>query len=90
MDGDPDNQHRPYDCQGKLIKVGDSVLAPFAKGGAGDGAYIFFGTVVAIEEPTHRGYGYWTRKLKLRGKRRFETRDQTVTHNYPANCLLAP
>jgi hypothetical protein len=54
----------PYDRYGILITVGTEIYFPTAKGGAGNGPAIRRGTVTAIEAESHRGYGYWTRRLR--------------------------
>jgi hypothetical protein len=77
------NTHPAKDMNGLDLSIGDRLYYPMAKGGAGNGACIKEGAVEKIEEPTHRGYGYWTRKLKIRD---YES-NKIVTHNYPANCL---
>jgi hypothetical protein len=73
------------DMDGSLISVGDVILYPIAKGGAGNGACICRGTVVEIaKECTHRGYGYYTRYLKIKPK----SGGKVFTHNYPNNCMV--
>lgn len=73
------------DMDGNSLNVGDTVLYPVAKGGAGNGACICWGIVVEIaKEATHRGYGYYTRALKIRPKKG----GKIFTHNYPENCML--
>lgn len=75
---------QPQDMDGQPIAVGATILAPFGKGGAGNGAYMRRATVVKILPPDHRGYGYWTRTLKLKAL----DDGKTVRHLYPKNCLL--
>jgi hypothetical protein len=71
------------DQRGEKIVVGSKILYPMTKGGAGNAACIKEGKVEGIEQPTHRGYGYWTRKLKIRDN----VSKKLITHNYPANCI---
>lgn len=73
----------PVDMDGQPITVGCTVLAPWKSGGAGDGACIKRMVVVSIENPEHRGYGYYTRTLKLRGQD-----GKKQSHFYPSNCLV--
>ena len=75
---------QPVDMDGQPIAVGATILAPFAKGGAGSGAHMRRATVVEIGEPEHRGYGYWTRLLKLRAL----DDGKAIRHLYPKNCLV--
>jgi hypothetical protein len=75
---------QPVDMDGQPITVGTTILAPFAKGGAGSGAHMRRATVVEIGEPEHRGYGYWTRLLKLRAL----DDGKAIRHLYPKNCLV--
>jgi hypothetical protein len=69
---------------GTLITVGTELYFPTAAGGAGNGPAIRRGVVAAIEEPSHRGYGYWTRRLKIRKA----DDGKIATMPYPANCLV--
>lgn len=76
------NRNEPAkDKFGNEIKVGDTLLCPIA--GGVSGAKIIFGTVTKIAEPSHRGYGWWTRKLTVLNS---ET-GKKITHNYPCNCV---
>lgn len=72
-----------YDSRGELITVGCKVLYPMSKGGFAGAASIKEGKVESIDKPTHRGYGIWTRQLKIRDDRS----KKIITHNYPANCI---
>ncbi len=74
----------PTDMHGTLITVGSEIYYPTAKGGAGNGPTIRQGTVTAVEDPTHRGYGYWTCRLRVRPA----AAGTTVLLPYPANCLV--
>jgi hypothetical protein len=74
----------PKDLNGKTITVGARILYPTAKGGAGNGAMINKGTVEAIGEVKHRGYGYNTHDLKVRSVE--DGKLKTVA--YPKNCML--
>lgn len=76
--------HPALDSAGKSINVGSKLMYPLSKGGAGNGACIRTGTVKKIGDVTHRGYGYYTRKLSILD----EQSGRIVSHNYPANCMI--
>jgi hypothetical protein len=80
----PDHDTTPKDLYGFEIQVGYSILFPVKQGGKGNAAVIRYGTVEHIQEPTHRGYGYWTRRIKVRA---FDT-GKVWTVDYPGNCIL--
>jgi hypothetical protein len=69
---------------GTPITVGTEIYFPTANGGAGNGPAIRRGTVTAIEPESHRGYGYWTRRLKVRQV----ANGKIAIVPYPANCLV--
>lgn len=77
-------QYTAFDKQGRVMCIGMRVYYPIAKGGAGNGACFKEGEVVKIHEPSHRGYGYWTRKLGIKDKES----GKIITHNFPANCMV--
>lgn len=72
------------DMDGQPVTIGTTLLVPFAKGGAGNAAHMRRMVVVAIHQPEHRGYGYFTRGLTLKpldgGK--------NMHHHYANNCLV--
>jgi hypothetical protein len=72
------------DMDGQAITIGTTLLVPFAKGGSGGGAYMRRMVVIAITEPAHRGYGYYTRALSVQGL----DDGRKMRHNYPKNCLV--
>ena len=75
----------PLDMDGQPITEGATVLAPFATGGAGNGARLRRMVVERIDaDLTHQGYGYWTRILRLRPAEG----GRLTPHNYPKNCLV--
>lgn len=72
------------DMDGQPITVGTTLLVPFSKGGAGNGAHMRRMVVVAIGEPAHRGYGYYTRTLTVKGL----GDGKKMKHHYPSNTLV--
>lgn len=74
----------PADMDSQPIIIGAILLAPFSKGGAGNAAHMRRMVVEAVGEPDHRGYGYWTRSLTLRGL----DNGKKIRHLYPSNCLV--
>lgn len=75
----------PLDMNGRTIEVGQRVLVPFSKGGAGNAACMRYGRVVKFYGiPEHQGYGYFTMPFQVL----LEDTGKKVKFNYPHNCLV--